>query len=93
VSDPTMTDQTHTAGKAVGEHTPGPIEAALIAGIAADLEGSIANLGYPVGCGMSPSPEACVQAATSIVARIRQSALNGLSAETAISRATGEQGQ
>jgi hypothetical protein len=43
--------------------------------IAVDLERSIANLGYPVGCGVAPNPETCLRAAERIVDRVKDRAL------------------
>lgn len=47
----------------------------LVLSIAADLEGSIAALGYPVGLGIAPHPDACAKAARRIVSRISDGAL------------------
>lgn len=55
--------------------TPEAVKAALAYHIANDLERSIANLGYPVGMGIAPSPEVCQQAAERIVDRIKDQAL------------------
>lgn len=62
-----MTDQAekHAAG----------VEA-LIYAIAADLGRGIAALGYPVGMGSAPKPEACVAAAKTIVSNIGDAALS-----------------
>ena len=43
--------------------------------IADDLHASIANLGYPVGCGQAPHPDMCLKAARTIVGRIKDQAL------------------
>lgn len=59
---------------------------ALTNAIAADLEGSIANLGYPVGLGLAPHPDTCKLAAARIVARIGDKALALLAARNAPSQ-------
>lgn len=53
----------------------GGVRQGLATLIAVDLERSIANLGYPVGCGVAPNPEACLRAAERIVDRIKDRAL------------------
>jgi hypothetical protein len=47
----------------------------LVSKIAADLETSISNLGYPVGLGIAPHPDTCRQAAERIIERIQPKAL------------------
>lgn len=58
------------------------VREALIYAIANDLERAISNLGYPVGMGIAPSPEACTLAATSIIDRIQPRALDLLARQT-----------
>jgi hypothetical protein len=40
--------------------------------LAESLSASIANLGYPVGMGMSPHPESCLEAADKILAHFHE---------------------
>ena len=54
------------------------VAAALVEAVAGDLERSISRLGYPVGMGLAPSPEACKGAAAAIIERISDRALEVL---------------
>jgi hypothetical protein len=57
------------------KQSPEAVKKALVYLIAADLERSIANLGYPVGCGVGPHPDLCAQAAERMVDKIASAAL------------------
>lgn len=52
--------------------------------IAGTLAKGIATLGYPVGMGLAPHPDACLAAATKIVERFRGATLAALEGEAAI---------